>query len=97
MAKKTKISDKLKEQQTTNIQNTLNKISANHKKVYSTISGILDDNSIPFTYKTDCILWNLFEENLPLDELEQYLKDMKLKKDTKYRKLLCAYDIKKYE
>lgn len=92
-----KISDKLKEQQTTNIQNTLNKISANHKKVYSTISGILDDNSIPFTYKTDCILWNLFEENLPLDELEQYLKDMKLKKDTKYRKLLCAYDIKKYE
>jgi len=90
------VADKLKAQQKTNIENSLNRLYANQKKKHSTVQEIVDDNSIPLTYKNGCILWNIFEENLELDDVEKYLKAMKPKNDTNYRQLLCAYDLKKY-
>lgn len=31
-----------------------------------------------------------------LDEIEKFLKEFEDKRSTDYRKLLCAYDLKKY-
>lgn len=92
-----KVADKLKAQQKNNIQNSLNGLSINHKKKLITVQEILDDELIPLTYKNGCMIWNIFENNLELDDVEKYLKGMKDKNNTNYRKLLCAYDLKKYE
>jgi len=92
-----KVSTKLKAQQITNIQNALKSTSDNQKKKHNTIQAILDDILIPLTYKVGCVIWNIFEDSLELDDVEKYLKGIKSKNDTNYRKLLCAYDLKKYE
>src|SRR5690606_36923776 len=92
-----KVANKLKNQQKTNIQNSLNVISYNQKKKHNTIQGILDDVTIPLTYKNGSIIWNIFENNLELGDVEKHLKGVKDKNDTHYRRLLCAYDLKKYE
>jgi len=91
-----KVADKLKNQQKTNIQNSLNGISDNQKKKHDTVQNILDDITIPLTYKNGCIIWNIFEDNLELADVEKHLKGIKNKNDTNYRRLLCAYDLKKY-
>ncbi len=91
-----KVANKLKNQQKTNIQNSLNGISDNQKKKHNTIQGILDDITIPLTYKNGSIIWNIFEDNLELGDVEKHLKGVKDKNDTNYRRLLCAYDLKKY-
>jgi hypothetical protein len=57
----------------------------------------LNDESIPPTYKNGSIIWNIFENEVELDDVEKYLKGIKDKNNTNYRKLLCAYDLKKYE
>lgn len=92
-----KVANKLKAQQTTNIQSVLKSTSDNQKKEHFTIQAILDNMSIPLTYKIGCIIWNIFEDNLELNDVEKHLKGIKDKNDTNYRKLLCAYDLKKYE
>lgn len=92
-----KVADKLKAQQITNIKNALKSTSDNQKKKHNTIQAIMDDMSIPLTYKIGCIIWNIFEDNLELNDVEKHLKGIKAKNDTNFRKLLCAYDLKKYE
>jgi hypothetical protein len=92
-----KVADKLKAQQITNIKSALKSTSDNQKKKHNTIQAIMDDMSIPLTYKIGCIIWNIFEDNLELNDVEKHLKGIKAKNDTNFRKLLCAYDLKKYE
>ncbi len=89
--------ERLKKQQKRNVKNCLNSISDNQKKNHNTVQAIIDDETIPTTYKVGSIIWNIFENNLELNDVEQYLKEFKPKNDTNYRKLLCAYDLKKYE
>jgi hypothetical protein len=91
-----KVADKLMAQQKNNIQNALKGISDNQKRKHTTVQDVLGDISIPLTYKNGCIIWNIFEDNLALNDIEKYLKGIKAKNDTNYRKLLCAYDLKKY-
>lgn len=89
--------ERLKKQQKKNVQNSLNSIYDNQKKNHKTVQAIIDDETIPNTYKVGSIIWNIFENNLELNDVEKYLKEFKPKNDTNYRKLLCAYDLKKYE
>tara|TARA_R110002020_G_scaffold288474_1_gene503921 strand:- start:696 stop:2189 length:1494 start_codon:yes stop_codon:yes gene_type:complete len=91
------VATKLKTQQNKLMQNVLNGVSHNQKTKHTRIQDILDDFSIPLTYKNGCMIWNIFEENLELDDVEKYLKGHKTKNNTNYRKLLCAYDLKRYE
>lgn len=42
-------------------------------------------------------MWGIMKNNLDLNDVKQYLKDQTDKGDSKYRKLLCAYDIMNYK
>jgi len=88
--------ERLKKQQKRNIENSLNSIHDNQKKNHKTVKAIIDDETISKTYKFGSIIWNIFEDNLELSDVESFLKEFKQKNDTNYRKLLCAYDLKKY-
>lgn len=94
---KIKATERLKKQQKRNVQNSLTSIYDNQKKNHKTVQAIFDDDTIPTTYKVGSIIWNISENNLELDDLEKFLKEFKPKNKTNYRKLLCAYDLKKYE
>lgn len=89
--------ERLKVQQKRNVQNSLKSTSDNQKKIHNTVQAIIEDETIPTTYKVGSIIWNIFENNLELNDVEKFLKEFKPKNDTNYRKLLCAYDLKKYE
>ncbi|MBI9073714.1 MAG: SIR2 family protein [Melioribacteraceae bacterium] len=89
---------KLKEQQETNLTNAYSAISGQNRQLaHSTIEDIISDTSIAVSFKTNAIIWNVMEERLDLDNVEIYLRDFENKNDTEYRKILCAYDMKKYK
>jgi len=89
-------SEGLKKQQNEKLASTYNDIHDNCKTFYTTISSILDDDSIAETYKPIAIFWALYNDQLDLDEVESFLRLYPNKKETPYRKLLCLYDFKKY-
>ena len=86
-------------------QNILNKFMAseNKKKVvkfpqYNDIKDIYSDPNIATSFKHPCVMWNVWNDNIGLDNLEKYLRDYpnEDKKDSKYRRLVSLYDLKKY-
>jgi len=89
--------EKLKVQQKNNIQKALNSLNSRHKKNHTTIDDLLKDNTIPDSYKDNSIMWNTHEGNLEIDDVENHLKKMIDKNCTNYRRVLCAYDLRKYE
>lgn len=95
---KIKCVEKLKKQQETNLDNTLNSINSKNRKItHESIQGILDDESIAPTFKPNAIIWNIMKNNLNLQDVERYLRNFENKNKTEYRKILCAFDIKKYK
>jgi len=54
------------------------------------------DGSITNSNKNNAIMWAVLEGTIGLEDIESYLREYKNKEDTNYRKLLCAYDFKKY-
>lgn len=86
-------------------QDILNKFMAseNKKKVvkfpqYNDIKDIYSDPNIATSFKHPCVMWNVWNDNIGLDNLEKYLRDYpnEDKKDSKYRRLVSLYDLKKY-
>jgi len=88
--------ERLKQQQMEKVQSALNSISESCKTDKSTIDDILGDESITASNKNNAILWSLMNGKISLADTEAYLKSFENKSDTPYRKLLCAYDLKKY-
>ena len=66
------------------------------KTEYNTIEQIMKSDAISPSYKINAILWSTLENRLKLEDVEKYLREFKNKNSTDYRKLLCAYDYKKY-
>lgn len=87
----------LKERQKTKVNTAINMIKEHCKSEHSTISMIMLDPDITDSNKNDAILWSTFNGNLTLDDVESYLRAFPSKQDTPYRRILCAYDIKKYD
>ena len=57
----------------------------------------MGDEDIRPSYKTNAIAYSvLVKNNVKLDDLEEYLRDCKVKK-TDYNKLLVVYDYLKYK
>lgn len=84
-------SENLKKQQIKNINDYIESIPHN------CIQDILNDELISTSYKTNSIIWNIFNDNIPLDDTEIYLRNITLTNNTDYRKLLSIYDLKKYK
>ena len=86
-------------------QEILNKFMApkSRKKVvefpeYNDIKSIYTDPSIATSFKHPCVMWNVWNNNIGLDNLEKYLRSYpnEDKRDSKYRRLISLYDFKKY-
>lgn len=94
--KKINSANKLKKQQTEKLQSNLYNIKENCKITHNNIQSILEDDLIVKSNKDDAIFWLIMNDKLDLDDVENYLREREDKKESKYRKLLCAYDFKKY-
>lgn len=89
-------SQKLKQQQRDNLKNYVKDIMETCKKVHNSTEEILNDSSIPVSYKINSIIWNISEDNISLENIEVFLKVYEKKDSSEYRKLLSIYDLKKY-
>ena len=93
---------KLKEQQRKKLKTILEKIDKKYITDASTISQILSDDNISSTNKSDVILCATLKGKLDLEDVKEYLLNLKQSLDNKannqtnYRKILCAYDFMKY-
>jgi hypothetical protein len=92
---------RLKQQQEENISSALervdNRISTQFITGSTNVNDILQDENISNTNKDNAILYAVMNDFLYLDDLENYLRGYTDKNSTNYRKLLCAYDIKRYK
>lgn len=86
----------LKKQQVQNIDDCINNLPSNCTKNHNNIDDIINDETIPSSYKMNAIIYNAYHENINLDEVEKYLRENTSSTDTSYRKLLSVYDLKKY-
>ena len=88
--------DKLKRQQTLKIQGIIAKAPDCCKTKHTTIQQIENDEKISRSKKLDAFICSLVEGNIPVDNFKEYLSTTKFDSESDYRKLLCAYDYKKY-
>ncbi len=87
----------LKERQRVKVQSAIDSITASCKVIHNTISEIMEDSTITRSNKHNAVLWSTYSGDLSLQEVEKFLRTFSNKSDTPYRRLLCAYDIKKYD
>jgi hypothetical protein len=87
----------LKAQQKNKLISYTNSFGDNVKSSHSTIVELQSDDNISKANKVNAIIWAVWEGNLDLNEVKKFLLHMKDKKDTHYRRLLCAYDYMKYK
>jgi hypothetical protein len=86
----------LKENQVNNIAKTLKNTPIICKKNHININDIISDDTIANSNKPKAILWETMNDNISLDDIEVHLKNSDLK-TTDDKRLLCAYDLKKYQ
>ncbi len=92
-----KTTEKLKQQQTTNIELYIRNMTLQCQIKHVSISNILNDNHISQSFKMNAIIWNTFRGNIKLDDIENYLRKSTSTNSTDYRKLLSVYDLKRYK
>lgn len=87
----------LKYQQEENLKLNLTKITDSAKKTHNSVNNILEDESIAPTHKINSIVWNLLNNNVDISDVEVFLREnIKDSNKSDFRKLLSAYDYKKY-
>lgn len=89
-------SDNLKSQQIEKLNQIKEDMHIQCKNTHKSIGDIEACDKISASYKINAILWSTLEDNLSLELVEDYLRNFTDKNSTDYRKLLCAYDYKKY-
>lgn len=69
-----------------------------HFKAHCTIEDIYKDSTIVMSNKDSTIVLNVWNDNIPLENLENFLRNYNEDKaDSKYRRLITLYDYKKYK
>ena len=86
----------LKEIQQRNVSTYLREKCQNFKKLHQSVTDIMNDVAIAPTYKHRAILSAFDSGAIPLEDMENYLRNYTGEKGTDYRRLLCLYDMKKY-
>ncbi|TCD16971.1 SIR2 family protein [Pedobacter psychrodurus] len=90
------IAEKLKEQQIAKLETMQQAIAIQCQKKHETIAEIVADTSIANSSKDNAIFWCTMDGHLSLDDVESYLRNYPNKKGSNFRKILSAYDYKKY-
>lgn len=87
----------LKAQQDKNLKTFVEKVIESAKKINISIEDIMKDETIAHTHKVSSMFWNLMNDNIEISDVENYLrKNVSDSASSDYRKLLSAYDFKKY-
>lgn len=98
-------SEELKTNQINKMKYVISKIPQTSKVKSDGINDIIQDETLSNSSKFFSIIWNVFEKNIHLDKLKDYLLDFDKyedneasdpKKTTDYKRLLCVYDFCKY-
>lgn len=87
----------LKSQQKKKIEDLINSTRDDWKTEHASIREVLDDTKIANSYKERAIIWSVSQGRVALDDLEIYLKKFEDKTKTEFKKLLCTYDLYKYQ
>ena len=88
---------KLKKQQEENILASMKHIPSQCKTIHNSVENVINDEHISTSSKMNCIIWNTYEGNIDLENIEMYLRNYNLTTSTEYRKLLSVYDLKKFK
>ena len=86
----------MKENQKNKINQYLADIPSTCQAEHTTVQEILDDTSIPNSSKSKAIFWSIMNDRINLDDTENYLRNYTKKKNTEFKRMLSAYDFKKY-
>ncbi|TDH23443.1 SIR2 family protein [Segetibacter sp. 3557_3] len=78
-------SEKLTNQQIKNIDSCMQHMPGQCQVRHTSIQEIFDDEHISASNKMNCIMWNTFEGNISLDEVESYLREHTSTTSTDYR------------
>ncbi len=89
--------DTLKNQQKDKIVSIVSNISDYCKVEHKTPASVMSDAQITQSNKTNAIIYNIMNGTMDLVSVEEYLKKFDDNRSTEYRKILCAYDLKKYD
>lgn len=87
--------EKLKNQQREKVDSIIKNYNC-HNNHHLTPQEVLDDESISQSQKTSAIIYAIVDGSMNLESVKCYLQSFANKQSTDYRKILCAYDIKKY-
>jgi hypothetical protein len=93
-----KNTDTLKKQQKDKLDSVLS--STSHSKFsndHNSIELIENDDSISISNRVNALIWSIMKNSIDLNKIRAYLETLPNKKETAYRKILCAYDYKKYK
>lgn len=79
--------------------NTYIKQCEPHKNTHTSIQDVIADTNIAISYKQQAIMYSVKTGQISLSEVELYLRSVsnEEKKKSKYRRLLCLYDLMKYK
>lgn len=88
--------DVLKKQQEDKIKNIVKSAPEVCNGKHTTPQSVFEDKSISQTYRNIEIICAIMQGNMDLESVKEYLCSFSDKCSTDYRKILCAYDIKKY-
>jgi len=89
--------EQLKEQQKQKINNIVNNAHVSSKAGYKTIAEIQNDDNIANYRKLEALIYSVMNDKIELDTIKKYLLKNDFTNELDYKKLLCAYDYKKYE
>ena len=86
----------LKAQQLSKLETYLGTLNDNVKSSNTSVEDIENDENISSANKVNAVIWSVWNEKLELNDVENFLHRILDKRNTTYRRLLCAYDFKKY-
>lgn len=88
--------EKLKKQQISKLEAADDSVPESCKNQYNSINEITADQNLAHTNKLNTIYYCFRSGHISLTDCEKYLRNHPDKSKTDYRKLLCAFDFKKY-
>jgi len=88
----------LKKQQKDKLNSILESSSKNKfSNSHNSIQLLENDKNIALSHQSNALIWAIMKNSIDLDDVRMYLEALEDKKETNYRKILCAYDYQKYK